>query len=219
MNHRYNWKTIFCVGVLFLLAAAVWRFVQPASSPVVLAQNPPAEIECVAYCSDIRPGVSYIEVRWRLAAQPMTDADRRAQLARQKLDVTVYADGFEQGMFAQVEGMRPRTAFRSMTSAGTSAGSDRRARPLPGLSRLRLVDVGTRETRPAETLRLLDSSITAAGPEWVVARLEGVEPGMEYTFRVPGGQATTTCEAVVCPVDSQRRPAGKPRAVQPKPGF
>ncbi len=219
MNYHHDWKAILCFGLLFPLAAvAAWRLVQQVPLPVVLAQNPQADIECSAYCSNIRPGVSYMEVRWRIAAQLMTDADLRAQVSKQKLDVTVYADGFDKGLFARLDAVRPKAPFRSVATG--SARTDRQSGPLPGLGKLRLSDVGTRETRPAaEAMRLLDLSTTPAGPEWVVVRLEGVEPNMEYTFRVPGGQATATCAAVVCPVDSPRRPSTKSKVAQPRPGF
>ena len=216
MNKHRDWKVILCFGLLFLLiSVAVCWMAQQVPLPAVFAQDPQAEIECAAYCSSIRPGVSYLEVRWRIAAQRLTDAELREQVGKQKLDVTVYANGYDEGNFVRLDAVRPKALFRSMADGSARAG--RRGRPLPGLNKLRLSDISTRVTRPAaDTMRL---PITPAGPEWVVVRLEGVAPGMEYTFRVPGRQAIATCAAVVCPVDSPRRASTKPKVARPRPGY
>ena len=199
-------------GLFVLLCLATWRMADSVPLPVVFAQPEQPEIECSSYCSSTKPGVSYIEVRWRLAASPMADAALKTQLAQQKLDVTVYPDGFDQGLFVRVEAMQPKALFRAPVAAG--AAGDRARRPPAGLRNLILSEIGTRNTRSTEPMRLLASAADPAGPEWVSVRMEGVEPGIEYTYRIPSGQATTTCQAVVCPVDSPKRPA----AAKPLPG-
>jgi hypothetical protein len=218
MKFYYKHRRILFLGLSLGAALLLWRASLPAQLPSATAQEPPPEIFSTAYCSAVKPGVSYLEVRWRIAGQPLTGTALSARVSQSQLETTVYADGFEKGLFARVDAVRPKALFRTATSAPLAGG--RRQKPLPGLSNLRLAEVGTRGARPApEALRLLDFTTPQDGPEWVVVRLEGVEPGLEYTFRVPDSQQTTTATAAVCPVDSPRQPARKGKAAQPKPGF
>lgn len=203
-NLRENW---FRVRIVLAVCAAVVVVAYPEFCPQpIIAQVGPrsrseaGDIECISYCSTTRPGTVVMEVKVRLGDVLLNEADLHAKVRQQGLEVTVYADGFERGLFAAVSALKPQALFLVQTRAGTSAVQSKTK--IPGLEKLVITDVGTRLNKAKQSLLLMQPRTQPADEgEWVTVRLEGFDPGMEYTFRVPGRPSMVTCEAVVCPVD------------------
>jgi len=198
-------QTLF--KIVFVVAVCTILFLLPTQSFIGVAisqqeeraRSTDANLECVSYCSSIRPGTVLMEVAIRLADGSMSASDLRAKARQQGLDVTVYADGFERGLFANVSAIRPKASFRL---APRTAPARRAPNKIPGLEKLIITDVSTRFDKSAQSLRLVHPSpgSTSEG-EWVTVLLEGLDPGLAYTYRVPNKASLVTCQAVVCPVD------------------
>ena len=170
-------------------------------------QSEAGDMECISYCSTTRPGIVMMEVKLRLADRRLNEADLRSKVRRQGLEVTVYGDGFERGLFAAVPAIKPKVLFRVLPKPGSVARAQIR---IPGLEKLAITDTATRLDKSAQSLLLMQRPTRAADEaEWVTVRLEGLDPGMAYTFRVPGGQSVVTCQAVFCPVDRISAPTNR----------
>jgi hypothetical protein len=166
-------------------------------------QETAGELDCVSYCSPEQPGKSVIEIRWPLAAAPLPAAEVKQRMGQQTLEVSVYKDGFDRGLYATVPTVAPKTQFRipPRPGDGTRAAPPR----IPGLNRLVVTDVVTTGT-PARAAVLRLSAAPTPG-EAVVVRVAGVEPGMNYTWRLPtsaGSRELISCQAAICPVDFKR---------------
>ena len=202
-NLRERW---FRVRIVLAVCAAVVVVAYPefCSRPIsaqegTRSRSEAGDIECISYCSTTRPGTVVMEVKVRLADHLLSEADLRSKIRQQGLEVTVYDEGFERGLFATVSTLKPKALFRAQTR-----------RKMPGLERLVITDVATRLEKSAQSFLLMQPATnlemqppyeTTAGAEWVMIRLAGVDPGLEYTFRVSGGRSVVTCEAAVCPVN------------------
>jgi hypothetical protein len=176
------------------------------SQQIMQSRSEAGDLECVSYCSRTRPGAVIMEVRIRVAERQLNETDLRAKVQRQGLEVTVYADGFERGLFASVPAIKPKASFRLAPSV--SAGGTKK---IPGLEKLVITDVATRVDKQSQTFLLSQLPLATAGEgEWVMVRIEGAEPGLAYSYRVPGGRSVLTCPAVVCPVDTVPSPTTRP---------
>ena len=182
------------ITLLACLALALFVYSPAAMQEGVRGRSENGDLECVSYCSAIRPGTVLMEVKVRLADDPLNETQLRSRVRQQGLEVTVYADGFERGLFATVPAIQPRALFRVRSTATQSR--------IPGLERLVVTQATTRLDRASESLHLTKSpSGSAAQGEWVITVLEGLDPGMAYTFRAPTRPSVVTCQATVCPVD------------------
>lgn len=117
-------------------------------------------------------------------------ADTLSQLA---LEITVYKDGFARGRLARVSPIRGGQKFE-IIRPGDEQGS------APGFDKLTLAAVRLQQERGL-----------------VTARVEGLDAGLNYFWRVrPAGGGTgtetTVCRAPICPVDS-----GEPSQQTPGP--
>lgn len=209
-------QKLFRLSVVLAVCAGVVMFAYPALCPQrIIAQegarhrNETGDMECISYCSPTRPGTVVLEVKVRLADRRLNEAELRAKVRQQGLEVTVYSDGFERGLFAVVSDIKPGMRFRARTTAGARGVPSQNR--IPGLEKLVITDLATRLEKAAQPLVLMQPlTQTPNKDESLTVRLEGLDPGMEYTFRVPGGRSVVTCRAVVCPVD--RIPAAPNRA-------
>jgi hypothetical protein len=213
-NPRQKW---FRVRIVLTACAALIVLAYPAYFPqpiiaqeVMRGRSEAGDLECLSYCSTTRPGTVIMEVRMRLADRQLNEPDFRSRAQQQGLEVTVYSEGFERGLYATVSAIRPRALFRAPARADRIAPAVQPQSKIPGLEKLVITDVATRLERPRQPFLMQPPTGAAAQAEWVTVRLEGLDPGMEYTYRVPGGRSVVTCQAVVCPVD--RNPALPNRA-------
>jgi hypothetical protein len=183
-------------------------FMQPTiAQEGMRGRSEAGDIECISYCSTTRPGTVLMEVRVRLADHQLNEADLRSRVRQQGLEVTVYSDGFERGLYATVSAIKPKALFRARLRAGSAAAAQIK---IPGLEKLLITDVATRSDKAAQSLLLMQPPTqTADEGEWVRVRLEGLDPGMAYTFRVPGGQSVVTRQAAFCPVDGVPAPTNR----------
>jgi hypothetical protein len=191
--------------VLAVLMALTYRAYFP---PQVNAQqgmrSEAGDMECISYCSHTRLGTTLMEVKWRLADRSLSETDLRAQAGQQGLEVTVYSDGFDRGQYASVGAVKPKALFRAPAKPGLQPPQSK----LAGLEKLVIADVATRLDQPLYPLFLMQNqAASAAGAEWITVRMEGLNPGMDFTYRIPGGRSVVTCRAAVCPVDKIRVPA------------
>lgn len=201
------------LAVCAAFVAFAWP-IYPAliAQEVTRGQSRAGDMECISYCSTTQPGTIIMEVRVRLAERPMSATDLRARVQQQGLEVTVYSDGFERGLYATVPAIKPRAQFRVRTTGNRVTPAGPAQSRIPGLERLVITDVATRLEQPARPFHLMQQpTAVAAQSESVLIRLEGLDPGMEYTYRVPRGQTVVTCQAVVCPVDRIPAPPNRAR--------
>jgi hypothetical protein len=144
------------------------------------------------YCSQTELGNSVVEVQWPLAAQG--GANLGALVQQQVLDVTVYKDGFERGLYKTVKPGTGEPQFRLF--------KPQEAQEIPGLQNLRVTQFATSQEQPKEGLRLLMRPMP--GRESADAKLEGLEPGIRYFVRLSSPDATprtVAFTAAICPVD------------------
>jgi len=185
-------------AALVLLAHPGYFPQQMIAQEVMQGQSTAGDLECVSYCSSTRLGTVIMEVRIRVSEPTLNEADLRSKVQQQGLEVTVYADGFERGLFATVSAIKPKALFHVNRATATSQGQTK----IPGLEKLVITDVATRLDKSAQSFLLIPPlTAEATKGEWVMVRLEGLDPGMAYTYRVPGGGSVVTCQAVLCPVD------------------
>jgi hypothetical protein len=192
---------------LLVVAATVF-------TATALAQDPEAPSPCESYCSAEKPGTSVMEIRWPISAAPLGAAEVKARVAQQRVDVTVYEDGFDRGLFATLPTVAPAGRFRA---APRPAGAT--ARVIPGIAKLVVTDVRT-SSEPAGRRHLrLAAAATPGGGEALVIRVEGLEPGLNYFWKPPDlapGGTPIMCQAATCPADrraapvSVRRPSPNP---------
>ena len=163
-----------------------------------LAEGDHSTPQCKTYCSRDNPGVSVAEIRWTVADKPLTEEGMRSLVLQQSLEVTVYKDGFETGSFAVLPSLTPGRRFTLRTTAEGGAAS-------PGLQRLTLIEVVTSKERPRPDLRLRNTPKDKT--ESVTAKVEGLEFGVNYFWRVRSLTSTSStlqvvgCQAATCQVD------------------
>ncbi len=205
-------RSVFVVCTSLLLVNS-WSYLPQTTlgQEVIRSRSETGDMECVSYCSNTRPGTAFIELRFRVAESPLTEASLRSKLRTQALEVTVYSDGFERNLFATVSTMQARAFFLTPAKPGKPAARSK----IPGLQNLQIANVVTRFDKSPPTSMLQPLAGTEA-VEWVTVRLEGLDPGVAYSFRVPGRQSVVTCQAVVCPVDQIPTPTNRTKR-QPRP--
>ena len=203
--------------VAFVLVACCVALVLAQTQPEPAGDASSGAI-CSAYCSREHAGLSVIELRWPLSESPAGAADAKALLAKQTIDVTTYADGFERGLFARLTEPVVGKRFQSATDGDRYQNG---SKSLPGLGRLAITDVVTAsEPAAASPLRLLMAPGIRSAT--IVVRISGLEGGMDYKWRLPsaspsGGTVVVTCTAARCPVDDFGPPKKLPSAkAQPK---
>lgn len=215
-NNRQGWLPKVLLAVVAALIVPVYPgyFLQKTNAQEEKrVRSETGDMECMSYCSTTKPGTVVMEVRWRLADSLLTDTDLRAKALQQRLDVTVYSDGYERGLYVSVAAIKPKAPFRMAARVEGITPRNQPERKPPGLEKLVITDVATRVDKPARSFLLMPPipgpATDTAGAEWFTVRLEGLDPGMDYTYRVPGGKSQITCQAVVCPLDKVSAPAGR----------
>jgi hypothetical protein len=164
---------------------------------------------CVTYCDAVRLGTSVAEIQMPLAEKPLNKAEATVALRAATLDVTTYEDGFTSGLYASLPSLEPR-AFSLKPQAFMPNKIKRTPlKSLTGLEKLRTTIIATSVDKAVPGLRLHRNAPDA--PPVVTLKVEGLEPGLEYHWRLPGQGAFGTCEAVTCPVDFIDEPTKQPK--------
>jgi hypothetical protein len=206
-------KTTRC-GALFVLGAVL---VLPASAAfaqgaedAARSQSPQGlTLSAQVFCSETKLRTANLRLNWALTPVAR-EAVKVSTLtsAKQTLDTTVYAQGFEKGLYATLPvptGGAVKTPVAAVVSPAPAAQP-------------------ARETPRAFQIRLLEAQAVAqpgvrdpASGEFE-AVVEDLEPGVNYTWRLtietPSGKlvsAPITIQAPVCPADMVA-----PKKVPPK---
>jgi hypothetical protein len=160
--------------------------------------EPGLTLKCEVFCSEAARRPSSARIRWTLSRAARTAANITTLAgARQTLEVTVFKDGFQQGLYATlpiaaVSPDRPPIAAAAAQAAQTQLRA----------YQIRMISVEQPRTTPP-----------ADGDTEMSAVVENLEPGVNYTWRIAidtaGGRllsASTRCKAPVCPSDSDETP-------------
>jgi hypothetical protein len=172
-----------------------------AGGPSLVAQAPPEvhravddsgiTITCEVFCSQTKLRTANARIRW----YPTKAGPEAASLAAAQptLQTTIFPDGFEKNLYVTVA-TGPDAAERAPVAAAEAAKRQLRA------FQFRVIQVERARTSEANT------------PESGVV-VEGIEPGMNYAWRVvaeAGAAAMRSpvvmCQAPVCPADIVREP-------------
>lgn len=170
-------------------------------------------LACNVFCSTKNPGTAVAEITRKVADVEPGQEVFAANVSRQELEVTVYRDGFSRGLFANLLSADRDAGLRRLNDSPAQGGG-------PGLEGLTVTEVrrrgddegARRESRFNEGLSGARASRLRGGAT-VVVRVEGLEPGLNYFWRVPAGSGrrraagqVVQCKAPVCPVDSRPLP-------------
>lgn len=124
------------------------------------------------------------DTRIGVSVAELTFSGDTSNLSQLVLEVTVYKNGFAIGRLARVSPIRAGQKFELIRPPGETGSA-------PGF-----------DTLVVTAVRLQNGLVTV--------RVEGLEPGLNYFWRVhpTGGSGTeiTVCQAVECPVDSEPPP-------------
>jgi len=194
-------------AVLAIVSVATFR---PTSLIPALAQTaqPPTRVEpgltlkCEIFCSEAPRRPSSARIRWTLSRAARTAANIAALTgARQTLEVTVFKDGFQQGLYATLP-IAAVSPDRPPIAAAAAQATQSQLRAY----QIRIISVEQPRTTAAD------------GDAEMSAVVENLEPGVNYTWRIaidaPGGRlvsASTRCKAPVCPNDSDETPPARRR--------
>jgi len=154
-------------------------------------------ITCEVFCSETKLRTSNARIRW-YSTKPGAQATSLAS-AKQTLQATVYAQGFEKNLYVNVP-IGPGAPQQAPVAAAPDV--TQRQRPLRAFQ-FRVLQLEQPRTSAMDT------------PESGIV-VEDIEPGMSYRWRIvaEGAAASTSpvvvCKAVVCPADMVRE-RGQPR--------
>ncbi len=152
-------------------------------------------VTCEVFCSETKLRTGNARISWTLAAGPAgPEAFGLGDMssAEQRLETTVFKKGFDKNLYASFPTLDRGTAMQPALGSSMEPGAMR-------AYQLQIIEV----ERPAG----LDT-LTAGGAMQTDMVIEGLEPGMNYTWRVvietEDGEMvskTVTCQAPVCPAD------------------
>ena len=155
-------------------------------------------LTCEVYCSEIRLRIANARISWIGPGMFQGGPSPAASPVAEQLQTTVFKDGYDKDLYA------------SFSTLGDGQGLSPQAAAVLPEPQMRAYD-----------LSILDVAQPTAGPGLLAAsaddpaartsvEVEGLEPGMRYTWRIVFSTAdsqetteTVTCEAPVCPADIQ----------------
>jgi len=152
-----------------------------------------------SFCSDTKLRTSNARIRWSMPGAALEAAGvGNFSTAKQSLEVTVYKNGFEKGLLASVP-------IPQATPERPLAAQAQQKRPIPRAFQFSLIEVEQPKTSPAA------EASTEMG-----AVVEGLEPGVNYTWRIAietsSGKivsAPVTSQATTCPADMAPAPSAR----------
>jgi hypothetical protein len=164
------------------------------------------------FCSEAKLRTANVRLRWSLspAARSTTKLATLAN-AKQTLDTTVYANGFEKGLYVSLA-VPSGSVLKAVTPVTPAAAPGAQARqPPPRAFQIRLIEAGPARAKEA-----------AVDSGEFTAVVEDLEPGVNYTWRLtieaPSGRlvsAPVTAQAPACPADMVQ-PKGPIKRVTPR---
>jgi hypothetical protein len=171
----------------------------------VLAQEPqPAAREearltvtVEPFCSDTKLRTSNARIRWSMPGEALAATGMKSLVeANQSLEATVYKNGFQKGLLVSVP-LSQATHERPL--AAHLEGKN---------AKLRAFQFSVIEVGPSKETGQPKAELAAAGGGEMSAVVEGLEPGVNYTWRIAvettSGRivsAPASGEASVCPAD------------------
>jgi hypothetical protein len=209
---------LLCVSAIGLTGACRRGDSRPAQSSSQPAQTPsvrpassqtssPDAPRCETRCSPDKPRTAVARITWTLPEPAGEAAAFAKRMASQNIEVTVHKDGFAKGVFARMAGANESRP----SAAGAPAGQS-----LPGLAGLVVTKVRTQrqelqEAGPGGANAPLAAREAGDQSRGVVIEIEGLEPGMNYYWRVPGASNAESsviarCRAPICPADMRQGP-------------
>ena len=194
--------------VILLLGATLAPTAQaPPTAPSTRPSGGGAELVCETYCHPTKLRTSCARLRLVLAdsVDAVTGIKKSAPSTLSRLEVTVFKNGFEKGLYSTFSSVRPSAPGRqSAPEAGPPV-------PAPALAK--------RPPQRAFNIRVGEPDASAPfGTDGVT--IEGLEPGTLYTWRVWTGAAAgdtsfqVSCEAPTCPADMVRPRGERPEGDQ-----
>ena len=176
-----------------------------AGAPLASAERSGADsssgagtLSCEVYCSETKLRTANARISWdgtgALAGRASASAASAAPVA-QELQTTVFKGGYDKDLYA---------SFSTLDSGQRAAARTASALPEPSMRAydLSIVPAAQPDARVAASAAVPASRTSVD--------VEGLEPGMRYTWRVVFATAdgeeiseTVTCEAPVCPADLQ----------------
>ena len=152
-------------------------------------------VTCEVFCSETKLRTANARINWTLAAGPGgLEALGLGDMSsgEQRLETTVFKNGFDKNLYASFKTLERGTGIQPVMESAMESGTMR-------AYQLQIIEV----ERPAGL-----EALTTGGAMQTGTVIEGLEPGMNYTWRVvietDDGQMiskTVTCQAPVCPAD------------------
>lgn len=186
----------FLIG-LATYGSAIDAYAQPSQTAPPAQENAELTLTAETFCSETRLRTSNARFRWNITKTALAVA-RVDNLAatKQSLETTVYKNGFEKGLSTAL----PIGAVPANQPVAAVAAQPRQAQVRA--FQLRLVEVDLARAQ----------AVTDTGSE-VSAVVEGLEPGVSYTWRVAIDTAAgrivsppVRFTAPVCPADMAETP-------------
>ncbi len=155
-------------------------------------------LTCEVYCSETRLRTANARISWIGPGMFQGASAASASPVAEQLQTTVYKNGYDKDLYA---------SFSTLGSGQGLSAASASALPEPEMRAydLQILQVAEPTAAPGELSASSEEPAARTSVE-----VEGLEPGMRYTWRIVfgsgGGQEsseTVTCEAPVCPADIQ----------------
>lgn len=194
------------VGVVWLgcvgLAAPITA--QTPADQQTSRVEPGLTIDVVGFCSTSVPRTSNARLTWRAAATALGAGIASLSAATQRLETTVFKNGFERGLFVALP-VGSAVADRPVAAVAQTPAAQQ-------LSSRRAFQIRMTSVEPTPR------SVVDAGSD-MEAVVENLEPGVNYTWRLtvdtPAGRIVSkpvTLRAPICPTDgAEPQPTTAPR--------
>lgn len=170
------------------------------SGSLAMAQTPPPArtepqlaVTVEVYCSETKLQTSSARIHWGMPKEALAASGMKSFAgAKQSLEATVYRNGFEKGLMVSIPISQ---ASPEHPVAAQGLGQDKKSK----VRAFQFSLVGIEQPKEA---------LAAEGGGEMGVALEGLEPGVSYTWRIAietgSGRivsATATSQARVCPAD------------------
>lgn len=211
MRHLAPTRLALVTAALALAVRVAAPAAPAAAAPLAQASQaaarvePALTLEVEGFCSETRLRTVNARVTWRAAAPALAPGAASLAGATQRLETTVFKNGFDRGQFVALP-IGDASVERPVAAIAPPAAAQQA--PARRAYQIRLIAVNA--SRP---------SAAVAGAAEMDAVVENLEPGVTYTWRLaldaPAGRLVSpsvTLRAPVCPADLvEPSPAPIPR--------